>query len=416
MRPPAFAAGLRQLSLTRRAGSQKREATAPPGTNRRLAPLWGMLLSMHPYPLRIALLAGLLLVACGQSAAPPSTTGGAGEGGSGGGEAGSGGSGDAGGKAGSGGTAGTGMPATPDAGAPDMAPPAEDAAPTPEVGGSPDMAPAVAARCPAGPFEAPKAGDRKNICPGFNVKYNWNEGPTWVPSQKAFFFSNFVVGASGPGDMIKYDPATDKCEVFIVGVGCNGLVGAPDGTIIAACHTPRALMRYDLSTKKGTVLVEMVEGKRLDSPNDVVIHDNGTIYFSNATYELGGRPAGLGTALLRIDPMGMVTVVARGGINPLGLSPDQKRLYAMGGYWDLDDQGVPVKKNNGFTLGGDGIAVDCGGNVYTNNGAIISPQNQRIGTYPGGTNMAFGGEDGKTLLVVGNRNMHTVQMNLPGIP
>ena len=88
----------------------------------------------------------------------------------------------------------------------------------------------------------------------------------------------------------------------------------------------------------------------------------------------------------------------------------------MGGYWDLDEQGVPQKKSGGFTLGADGIGIDCAGNVYTQNGSIISPQNQQIGRFPGGTNSAFGGEDGKTLLVVGGRGMHTVQMNLPGLP
>jgi gluconolactonase len=364
----------------------------------------------------------LLLSACGQGegGGTPATGGSAGGEAGMGGDGGSGGAGGAtggrGGRGGSGGTAGSGG-AMPDAGPPDgKAAPVPDAAAGEVAVPAPDAAPSARRRCPAGPFEAPQAGARKSICPGFQVKYNWNEGPTWVASQKAFFFSNFVVGASGPGDMIKYDPATDKCEVFIVGNGCNGLTVDNDGNIIAACHTPRALLKYDLATKTSKVLVDMVEGRRLDSPNDVVVHSNGTIYFSNATYELGGRPQGLGSALLRIDPAGMVSVVARGGINPLGLSPDEKRLYAMGGYWDLDEQGAPVKKNNGFTLGGDGIAVDCAGNVYTNSGAIISPQNQQIGRFPGGTNSAFGGEDGKTLLVVGNRNMHTVQMNLPGLP
>jgi gluconolactonase len=371
----------------------------------------------------------LLLSACGQGSGgnPPATggegggeagAGGEGGGGSGGrggtgGQAGRGGAGGAGGTSGAGGTAGAGPV---DAGAADTAPAAGPDA-SPDAGEpTPDMAPAARPLCPPGPFEAPKVGERKNICPGFRVKYNWNEGPTWVPSQKAFFFSNFVVGASGPGDMIKYDPATDKCEVFIEGNGCNGLTVDKDGFVLAACHTPRALLKFDLATKKSTVLVDMVEGKKLDSPNDVVAHPNGTIYFSNATYELGGRPQGLGTALLRVDPAGMVHVVARGGINPLGMSPDLKRLYAMGGYWDLDEQGVPVKKAGSFTLGGDGIAVDCGGNVYTNSGAIMNPQNQMVGRYPGGTNMGFGGEDGKTLLVVGGREMHTVQMNLPGLP
>jgi gluconolactonase len=216
--------------------------------------------------------------------------------------------------------------------------------------------------------------------------------------------------------MIRYDPATDHCEFFIEGNGCNGLAADRDGTLLAACHTPRALLRYDLRTRKSTVVVDLVEGEMLDAPNDVVVHRNGTIYFSNTTLELAGRPVGLDSALLRVDPAGMVQIIARGGINPLGLSPDGKRLYAMGGYWELDDQGAPLRRGGSFTLGSDGLAVDCAGNVYTQGGAIISPQNQAIGRFPAGTNMAFGGPDGKTMLVVAGRGMYTVPMNLPGLP
>ena len=85
--------------------------------------------------------------------------------------------------------------------------------------------------------------------------------------------------------------------------------------------------------------------------------------------------------------------------------------------WDLDEQGVPLKKAGAFPLGNDGIGVDCAGNIYDHGGAIHNPQGQQIGTFPGGTNMAFGGPDGHTLLVVGmGRGARTVQMNLPGLP
>ena len=262
----------------------------------------------------------------------------------------------------------------------------------------------------------PKAGASKSIC-GNIQKYNWSEGPTWIASQNAFFFSNFVVGAAGPGDMIKYTPATDTCETFLERVGCNGLGVSNDGQILATCHTSRAVMKYDPVTKSGTVLVKTVDGRMLDSPNDLIQHSNGTIYFTNATYELAGRPGGLGLAVLRIDPAGMVTVINRGQVNGIGLSPDQKKLYVgHQGVWDLDDAGVPVKKAGNFPLGGDGFAVDCAGNVYNQSGGVFNPQGQRIGSVPGGTNMAFGGADGKTLLVVKNRSAQVVQMNVPGLP
>ena len=310
-----------------------------------------------------------------------------------------------------------GAAAAPDADVPDNASPPPDSMTAADAGSPPDAGGTTAqARCPAGPFEAPRPGPAQDICPGFQPRHNWNEGPTWHAGSKSFYFSNFAVGAAGPGDMIRYEPATNRCEVFITGNACNGLTVDRDGNILGACHGPRALMKYEVATRKATVVLEMVEGRRLDSPNDVVTHSNGTIYFSNATYELAGRPQGLGPALLRVDPAGAVQVIVRGALNPLGLSPDEKRLYAMGGWWDLDAAGVPVRKAGNFTLGGDGIAVDCAGNVYIQSGAIISPQNQQVGRFPGGTNMAFGGEDGKTLLVVRGREMQVVRMNLPGLP
>jgi gluconolactonase len=309
--------------------------------------------------------------------------------------------------------------ATPGNPAPDTDASATDAggpAPANDAGVATGTRPAVPV-CPPGPFEAPKPGPAVAICPGFPLRFGWNEGPAWAARQNAFFFSNFTKSSwTPPGDLIKYDVTTGKCEVFLEGNGCNGLVVDHQGYLLAVCQVPRAVLRYDLDTKKSTVVVDMVEGKKLDTPNDIVIHRNGTIYFSNTTWDNAGRDVGLGFALLRIDPLGVVSIIARGSINPLALSPDDKRLYAMGGYWDLDADGVPLQKHTPFTLGADGVGVDCAGNVYTMNGAIVSPDNKTIGRFAAGTNMAFGGADGKTLLAVGGRGMHTIQMNLPGLP
>ena len=57
----------------------------------------------------------------------------------------------------------------------------------------------------------------------------------------------------------------------------------------------------------------MANGKMFDAPNDLISHSNGTIYFSNPLYELGGRPVGLGPAVVRIDPLGNTFVLATGG-------------------------------------------------------------------------------------------------------
>jgi sugar lactone lactonase YvrE len=123
----------------------------------------------------------------------------------------------------------------------------------------------------------------------------------------------------------------------------------------------------------------LAEGKMLDSPNDLFAHSNGNIDFANATYELGGRPVGLGTALVRIDPLGVTSVVMKGGLNGIALSPDEGKLYVVGmGIWDVDAQRVPT--------------------VRTGAGPRSGP-------------------DDKTMLIMGDgTSARTVQITVPGLP
>jgi gluconolactonase len=183
-------------------------------------------------------------------------------------------------------------------------------------------------------------------------------------------------------------------------VGCNGLGVSPSGNLLGACQTPRAIMEYDVETKTGRKIATMADGKMFDSPNDLIARSDGNIYFSNRTAENGNRPVGLGEALVRIDPFGATTVIQKGGLNGVALSPDETKLYVVGmGTWTLDAQGVPGQKG-GPTPGGDGIAIDCAGSILVN-----------------GTNSAFGGTDGKTLLIVGGgARARIATMTVPGLP
>jgi gluconolactonase len=270
--------------------------------------------------------------------------------------------------------------------------------------------------CPAGPFPRPMAGQAQTVCAGFQYNYTYNEGPTWIASQGAFFFSNFLQGQAMGGDIIKYTPG-DQCEIFLRAVGCNGLGVSPSGNIMAACHQPRAVLEYDVVTKAAAVLADMYMGMMFDSPNDLVAHKSGSIYFSNPIYELGGRPQGIGPALFWRDPAGVLTLVKTGLMNGVTLSADEATLYVVGGgAWDLDATGRPSNNRASFA-NGDGIATDCAGNIYSSTGTITSPQGQSMGTIPASTNLAFGGADGTTLIIVGGGTMvRTIAMNLPGFP
>jgi gluconolactonase len=255
--------------------------------------------------------------------------------------------------------------------------------------------------CPAGPFPAQSMGAATNICNsgGFKYNYGYNEGPTWIASQNAFFFSNFIQGSNMGGDIIKY-PLGGTCEVWLHDVGCNGLGVSPSGNLLAACHGSRSVMEYDLTTKVGRRLSTMVDGKQLDSPNDLIARSDGNVYFSNTTYELGDGVKGLDFALVRIDPFGVSSVIEAGNLNGVALSPDETKLYVVGkGVFNLDAAGKATK-GQGPVPKGDGIAMDCAGNI-TNTG----------------TNSAYGGPDGKTLIAVGGGTAaKTYPMTVPGLP
>ncbi len=281
----------------------------------------------------------------------------------------------------------------------------DDASTDASFSASGDAGPHAQFICPPGPYPAQTMGPATSICDsgGFTYNYAYNEGPTWIASQNAFFFSNFVQGDNVPnkmsGDIIKY-PLGGTCEVWLHDVGCNGLGVSATGTLLAACHGPRAVMEYDPVTKAGHAVATMAAGQMLDAPNDLIAHSNGTIFFSNTEYELGGRTQGLGTALVRIDPTG-TTSILRGNPNGVALSPDESKLYVVGmGVWNLDANAVIGTKTNDPTPGGDGISVDCAGHILNV-----------------GTNSAFGGPDGKTLIAVGGGTKAvTYSMTVPGFP
>ncbi len=274
-------------------------------------------------------------------------------------------------------------------------------------------------KCPDGAFPRPDPGDPQQVCQGFQFNQAFNEGPTWVGG--AFYFSNFVQGAQGgdlSGDIVKYTPGGD-CEIFIEGSGTNGLAAAKNGNLLGARHETRSVTEFDIVTKQPTILSDMFMGEMLDSPNDLVQHSNGGIYFTNPTYELGGRPEGVGPAIFRRDPAGMLSTLSEGNPQPNGiaLSPAEDRLYVVnGGLWDVDAAGVPSNRRD-FPLQADGLGMDCAGNVYLSGGTIRNPDGDQIGQFSGGTNLAFGGPDGKTILVVGGgTTVKILQTNVPGLP
>jgi gluconolactonase len=286
--------------------------------------------------------------------------------------------------------------------------------------GSPLPANKTATRIPGGPFNA-------------------IEGPVWVAAQKALYFSN-IVGTGTGGSIRKYTPAADKFEIFVTMVGTNGMAIDGKGMIVAAAHDMQRLARFDPATGERAEVPgsAMYMNRPFNSVNDVVVRQDGNIYFVDPNYQQGGRPGQDAMGYYRLSPAGQVTRIgAFSQPNGIALSPSGRILYvaSSGGAamlkYDLADDGSVMGDGKTMTAdGSDGMAVDCAGNLYltlrpTPAGVrglvrVISPDGVTIGEINGfdadTTNAAFGGDDGTTLFVTAGNVLYQIKLNIPGMP
>jgi gluconolactonase len=304
-------------------------------------------------------------------------------------------------------------------------------------------------KCPAAPgtFALP-SGKAEHIAgttpvDAFNMNAGFTnvEGPVWLGD--SLYFSEMTAQTSTampnpPSRILKLAPG-NVVSIAVTDSGSNGM--ATDGTnLFAAVHKDGSISKVTLPTGPVTPLVGMYMGNRFISPNDLAIRSDGTIYFSDPNYQNSSSPEPQSaTRLYRVSPppARTVTAVADAPMMPNGvtLSPDESILY--------------VTSSNGFkkfavmadgSLGpvtdfvslytGDGMAVDCLGNLYVAGGSpsvtVYSPAGTSLGTIMldnGGTttNVAFGGTDHKTLYITaqgndGQRGVFSIAASVPGFP
>ena len=221
------------------------------------------------------------------------------------------------------------------------------------------------------------------------------EGPAVAPDG-SIYFTDMPFGNDN-GMILRFDPKTSHTTVFTNNSGkSNGLAFLRDGSAVScdgADGGGRRLVRWNLQTHEGTTLVDRFQGKRFNSPNDLVVDLRGRIYFTDPRYG-GTEPRELQhEAIYRLDTDGLVLEITSEVEKPNGivLSPDQKTLYvgdhnnggnrlkptdpepkrgAMKIYaFPLDAEGLvsgPRKTlvDIGTENGCDGMTVDSQGNVY----------------------------------------------------
>jgi len=303
-------------------------------------------------------------------------------------------------------------------------------------GGIPSKGPRLAPCTGLGSFASPLPEDPADrVATPIRSDFGFIEGPVWLAATGTLLFSDMdfaggtALGAPAQIRSLVVSGATDTFGVFVTQSGSNGLALANDGRILAATHDVQSLSYFDAATGARTDWPLLVDGLRFNSPNDLVVRSDGNVYFTDPTWLLGARTSETGVqALYRVSPGGTVTRIPVTAARPNGvtLSPDENTLYVggvSGGIFaiPLDADGVagtPVPFADGST---DGMTVDCAGNVYLTNGDVIvlDPSGTELGrvTLDGNpSNLAFGGDDARTLFITARNTLFKIRMNVPGTP
>jgi gluconolactonase len=256
------------------------------------------------------------------------------------------------------------------------------------------------------------------------------EGPVWIGG--ALYFSDFRLEGSFPSRIRRLAP-DGTVSTFIEDSGSNGLAADAQGNLIAATHKWKALSRYAIGSGQGarSTIAGSYRGQPFNSPNDIAVGADGTLWFTDPDYQKAAAPGGQPvTGIYRTGVDGKVTLVDGSRRNPNGiaLSPAGDILYANAGdgailaypiVGGVPGQGKPLVTG---LDGPDGMAVDCLGNLYqTEHGArrvrVFSPQGKELAVIrvdANVTNAAFGGKDGKTLFITGAGALWQLRLDIAG--
>lgn len=280
----------------------------------------------------------------------------------------------------------------------------------------------------------------------------FTEGPVWVPASDAspgyLLFSdpnaNTIYRWSQDGQVTVYKTKSGYTGVDIGDYnqpGSNGLTLDKEGRVTIDEHGNRRVVRQE-KTGFITVLADKYEGKRLNSPNDLVYRSDGALFFTDPPFGLpkfSDDPRKelpySGVFCLRDKTLRLVSSELKGP-NGIALSPDEKYLYV--GNWDPEKKIVMrYDVNADCTLANgtvffdmtsargedalDGVKVDQQGNVYVSGPGglwILSADGKHLGTLKGPEhphNLAWGDDDGKTLYLTAQTSVYRIRLNIPGV-
>jgi len=263
----------------------------------------------------------------------------------------------------------------------------------------------------------------------------FTEGPVWIPKSNKLVFSDI------PNSKLMQWTEARGLEVYLAeSEQTNGNILDLEGNLISCRHRARDLVRTN-SAGELEVLANKFEGKTFNSPNDVAIKSDGSLWFTDPPWGLKGEREIPGNWVYCRQPDGKITVVSRELAMPNGInfSPDETRFYVAdtGGHQLVPDpalRNAPAKVhifkvNPDNTVSklpemidahSDGMCVDQQGNLYTTTAKgieIFDREGQPAGIIPvpeQPANVTFGGTDYKTLFITARTSLYSIQMAVSG--
>jgi gluconolactonase len=278
--------------------------------------------------------------------------------------------------------------------------------------------------------------------------FGFTEGPHWIEYHG--LYGGAVLFSDIPGNQILLWSSDHSMSSFLTPVfegendggfvGSNGITTDAEGRVLFTEHGNRRISRIEPDGSR-VVVVDSYQGKRLNSPNDLVFHSNGSLYFTDPPYGLAQQdddPAKelAVNGIYRVDLDGKVDLLAsQTRPNGLAFSPDETKLYvansdARSRQWlvyDVENDGMLGEAhvfadvtNESGQGSPDGLKVDVMGNLWgTGPGGVwvFSPDGEHLGTIQPTeqpTNVTFGGGDGRTLFMTAQTGFYRVRVQVSG--
>ena len=272
----------------------------------------------------------------------------------------------------------------------------------------------------------------KQLATGFD----WVEGPVWCGDAGCLLFSDIPNNR-----IVRWTPDSGISTFRAPSNYSNGHTRDRFGRLVSCEHGTRRVTRTEWDGQI-TVIADSFQGKRLNSPNDVVVHSDGSIWFTDPHYGIMSDYEGfrseqeLPCQVYRVDPDGTIAAVLTDFACPNGLcfSPDETRLYVAdtGRMLHLDPQHIRVFDVDRSKLTGgrvfhqiapgcaDGIRVDTEGNLWSSAGDgvhCIAPDGHLMGRIlvpEVVSNICFGGRAKHQLFITASTSLYTITLNRTG--